>query len=305
MYYPIIKAKRHELNAVAALSSRLLFSKFRPVIEPVNSSLSDLTKAIDVLAGNSNIPLVVINPAQGDFKSSSSVGLFSTLQSNPLSKGKFLPCVKVKDSSDVAALNLLASMPYAAVYLESDLSLASVPVVAGRPCVLVNEQKIDPAVLTSLGSVVIYADSFAKKKRNADYGASSFYSSSHVSYRSKPNVVGFGDFTIVEEEFSGNGGPAYVVAIHVSHIDLSSPYSMYVRHFCSTTGTTNTANLAGKYMEALRDFVLFDSANPGFFYRTEGVLEFHGYYSAGHFPGLGVVKEMSIKHHIETICNYI
>jgi hypothetical protein len=305
MYYPILKAKRHELSALSSLSSTLPAGKFRPVIEPVNSGLGPLIKTIESLHRNSVIPLVVINPSQGFYARNPSGGIYGALQSDVRSANKFLSCIKVRDSFDTVSLALLSSHPAAAVYLENDISMASLGLLAASPCVLLNQQKNDSGIISKIKSVVLYADSFAKKKRNADYGAGSFYSNLHVSYKGFTNVVGFGDFTIMGEEYSESGGPAYVVAIHVSHIDKSAPQSMHVRHFCSVSGGAVPTNPGGKYIEALDELFLFDAVNPGFFDPTLGMSEFRALHASRHFPGLGLVKEMSMKHHIESICNYI
>lgn len=305
MYYPILKAKRHELNTLYDLSSRLSAIKYRPVIEPVNNSAREVIDAVEQLHKHSVIPLVVINPSQGYFSSASSANVFGQLQSNAKSANKFTPCIKVRDSSDSASLSLLAKYPGAAVYLESDAVMSSVALLNTASFVLLNQQKVDSDVVDKLNRVVLYADSFAKKKRNADYSASSFYSNLHISYKKRTNAIGFGDFTVMAEEYSESGGPAYVVAIHASHIDALLPCSMQVKHFLSTTGGTLPTNPGGKYLEALDKLIKFDAMNPGVFDNTLGMNEFKASHAAGHYPGLGIVKEMSMKHHIESVCNFI
>lgn len=305
MYYPILKAKRHELNAVIELSSIVTPGKFRPVLEPVNRGLVPLIRTVEKLSSNSTTPLVVINPSQGDFSKGSSSNVYIDLQNDPRSANKFLPCIKIKDANDAVSLSLLLTHPSAAVYLENNISVSTTTQISKAPLVLLNAQKNDATIICSLGAVVLYSDSFAKKKRNADYGKSSYYSGIHTSYRQTPNAIGFGDFTIMGEEYTGSGGPAYVVAIHASHIEPSEGNAMYVRHFCSSSDSEVTANTPGKYREALKELITFDRANPGFFDRTLGMSEFYESYADSHFPGLGPVKEMSIKHHIETICNFI
>jgi len=303
MYYPIIKAKRHELKAASQLSSIIGSNKFRPVIEPVNLGLAPLAKTIDVLSSAAIIPIVVINPTQGEYSSSPAIDVYFQLQNNKSSANKFLPCIKVKNSYDLASLQLLDKHPTAAVYFESNISASSIAKISESQLVLANPQKNEAEILSKIKSLVLYTDSFAKKKRNADYDDVSFYSNLHVTYKQAPNAIGFGDFTIMGEEYSGSGGPAYVVAIHVSHIEKNNSNAMYVRHFCSKSDSLITANTPGKYLEALKDLVAFDKSNPGVLDRTIGLKEFYSSYEQSHFPGLGLVKEMSIKHHIQTTCN--
>ena len=305
MYYPIFKAKRHELNTLFDLAPILPAAKYRPVIEPVNAKCKQLIATIEQLHSNSVSPLVVINPSQGHFAKNSSAGLFGQLQADPKSANKFIPCIKVKDAADNAALSLLASYPNAAIYLENDIGVGSLSILNGASCVLLNQQKVDDSIVDQLNNVVVYSDSFAKKKRNADYASKSFYSGLHVSYKKKSNVSGFGDFTIMGEEYLDSGGPAYVVAIHVSYIDKAAPNSMHVHHYCSTVDDKLPTNAGSKYKEALVKMFTFIAANPTVYDNTLGLSEFRASHSVMHFPGLGLVKEMSMKHHVESICNYI
>ncbi|MBV4475197.1 sce7725 family protein [Pseudomonas botevensis] len=305
MYYPILKAKRHELNTLFDLAPILPAAKYRPVIEPVNAKYKPLIATIEQLHSNSVSPLVVINPSQGHFAKNTSAGLFGQLQADPKSANKFVPCIKVKDAADSAALSLLASYPNAAIYLENDIGVGSLSILNSASCVLLNQQKVDESIVDQLNNVVVYSDSFAKKKRNADYTSKSFYSGLHVSYKKKSNVSGFGDFTIMGEEYLDSGGPAYVVAIHVSYIDNAAPNSMHVHHYCSTVDDKLPTNAGSKYKEALVKMFTFIAANPTVYDNTLGLGEFRASHSVMHFPGLGLVKEMSMKHHIESLCNYI
>lgn len=305
MYYPILKAKRHELNTLFDLAPILPAAKYKPVIEPVNAKYKPLIATIEQLHSNSVSPLVVVNPSQGHFAKNSSAGLFGQLQADPKSANKFVPCIKVKDAADSVALSLLASYPNAAIYLENDIGAGSLSILNSASCVLLNQQKVDDSIVDKLNNVVVYSDSFAKKKRNADYTSKSFYSGLHVSYKKKSNVSGFGDFTIMGEEYLDSGGPAYVVAIHVSYIDSVAPNSMHVHHYCSTVDDKLPTNAGSKYKEALVKMFAFVAANPTVYDNTLGLSEFRASHSVMHFPGLGLVKEMSMKHHIESLCNYI
>lgn len=38
---------------------------------------------------------------------------------------------------------------------------------------------------------------------------------------------------------------------------------------------------------------------------TEAIGEFRDLHAKGHFPGLGYVKKLSMKHHIETLADYL
>ncbi|MGP8940310.1 sce7725 family protein [Enterobacter soli] len=158
--------------------------------------------------------------------------------------------------------------------------------------------------LKSIKNIVFMDDPFQKKKKNADYENESYFSDLHTSYKDKAqNVLGFGDYTIVGSDYSESGGPAYVVTIHMSYIDKENYDAMSVKHF-SSTDNNSLADPGGKFMEALNNFYDFQLKHK-LFDETIGKTELLRLHERRQFPGLGVVKKLSIEHHIQTICNYL
>ncbi|WP_231757574.1 sce7725 family protein [Microbulbifer elongatus] len=140
--------------------------------------------------------------------------------------------------------------------------------------------------------------------RNSDYKDESPFSYLHVTYSESPKVVGFGDYTILPKDFSEGGGPAYVVTIHASYINADRFDEMYVRHYSSYDDRSPT-DPGGKFLDALGKLVNEMNAEPRMFSATDGMAEFEALHEKKHFPGLGHVKKISIKHHVETICGYL
>jgi len=115
---------------------------------------------------------------------------------------------------------------------------------------------------------------------------------------------GFGDFLIVGDDYSEGGGPAYAIAIHLTFIDSDKDNVMYIYHFVSTTKDTPT-DPAGKFGQALAKLIAkLDSGNSKLT-ETEAIQEFRDLHAKGHFPGLGHVKKLSMKHHIETLAEFV
>ena len=114
---------------------------------------------------------------------------------------------------------------------------------------------------------------------------------------------GFGDFLIVGDDYSEGGGPAYAVAIHLTFIDPDKDDAMYIYHFVSKTKDTPT-DPAGKFAEALKKLINKLDSGTSNLLETSAVKEFRELYAKGHFPGLGSVKKLSMKHHIETLADY-
>ena len=114
---------------------------------------------------------------------------------------------------------------------------------------------------------------------------------------------GFGDFLIVGDEYAETGGPAYAVAIHLTFIDPTKDDEMFIYHFVSERQDTPT-DPAGKFAEAL-DAMMRKLARPNHhIFESSAVTEFRDLHRRGHFPGLGYVKKLSMKHHIETLNDF-
>ena len=78
---------------------------------------------------------------------------------------------------------------------------------------------------------------------------------------------------------------------------------MFIHHFVSDRSDTPT-DPAGKFSEALEKLVQEIDRSSTLVTRTEALGEFVGLHHRGHFPGLGYVKKLSMKHHIETLAEY-
>ena len=78
---------------------------------------------------------------------------------------------------------------------------------------------------------------------------------------------------------------------------------MNIRHFVSDRRDDPT-DPAGKFLEALGAMIEFLDSPTSQFVESAAVQEFRSLYHREHFPGLGKVKELSMRHHIETFADY-
>lgn len=300
MYYPILRGKQFELTALRELTNDLKAKNVTPLIEPVRKNLKPLITTIEMLAATGISPVIIINPSLGDF-AKENLEYKSLLES--AAGGKFIPCIKLRSSTDPALSLIEQFNNEAAIYIEHGVDKTLLSAIHGAPLVFVNKDKLVPGALALMKNVVLYRNSFDKQSRNADYNERSFYSTLHLEYKSIPQAVGFGDFTILSEEYSESGGPAYVVTIHLSYIDSEEFESMYVRHFSSYDDESPT-DPGGKFKDALKKLVVYVTKHEASFVKTtglNGLLLLDG----KPFPGLGQVKKLSLKHHIETISSFI
>jgi hypothetical protein len=104
---------------------------------------------------------------------------------------------------------------------------------------------------------------------------------------------GVSDYTVLPGEFIDGGMLPFAIAIHWTYEKTSD--SIWIRHFVSNTNDDRT-NIQGKFAEAARKAVdFFNRSNI----RNHAVDELRRYVREGQYPGLGVIKKLSIKNHIE------
>lgn len=304
MYFPFLRGKRHELAALRKTSPKLNNLKIRPIIEPVKTNHGELVTAIKALNATSVIPLVIINPLVGDFSGSDNLDLFLELKDKEID---FLPCIAFSQNNFSNASALTGQFTEGgtafATYFR-DEPTSNVSLITSKADV--NAVRFTPNLSqqfqTQTQRLVKVADSFEPAARNADFSELPYnFSDAHLTYSMQSNAIGFGDFLIVGEEFSENGGPARAVALHITYIEPNSGHKMLIKHCVSKVDSGTTTNTAKKFLEALDTLVTYASKTPAIDQGTVGFQAFLDLHSRRHFPNLGPVKENSIMHHLETL----
>ena len=139
-------------------------------------------------------------------------------------------------------------------------------------------------------------DNFKGQKRNSDYldMPEEKLTEEHIYYRDE-NFYGFSDYTILESDFTEGGSTPRAVAIHLSYKKPNKV--IWLKHFTSVSNY-GISNVQGKFAEAAKKAVKFlDSEGIN----TYAADELRKYYSDKKYPGLGMVKKISIKNHLELI----
>lgn len=299
MYYPVLRGKQNELIALRELAPSVSSDFFCPIIEPVRDKFSAISKTIEALNNSGIEPVVIVNPSLGDFfESPSDFDVSGFIDKNL----RYLPCISTKNISVDNLYRLADRFELFSVLVEEGVGKDILPVL--EKAEIVFSSQYQRAAFRSLKSVVIIRDGFSRSSRNSDYPDRSFFSDIHTDFKLSGNVTGFGDYTITGDDFKESGGPAYVVAIHLSYIDPEEFDAMYVKHFKSYDDRTPTGP-GKKFGDALDSLIDFSDNYEHLLYDTIGLKGFRHLHSEKHFPGLGQVKKLSIQHHIETICSYL
>lgn len=309
MYFPVLRGKQFELIALRELSKLGLHKWFTPVIEPVKTISNPFIKTISELNNGGITPIVIINSELGEEE------VFDEVTKSLLEASvDFTPCIVFDSYHTLENYHLarkhIEESPY--VLYVKDISDESIFEELQNVALVLLEDK--PTIASQAAAslkvpVVVIEDGFDKKIKNADYPKMTTFSSAISDYKSL-GLAGFGDYTITGNLFSEGGGPAYVVALHLSQIienrkSIFSPQTqIIVNHFCSENNGSY-ADPAGKFFEALEKLIEFLDREENETYDTSAISEFRKLYDSRHFPGLGAVKKLSVSHHVEIISKYI
>ena len=86
------------------------------------------------------------------------------------------------------------------------------------------------------------------------------------------------------------------VVIHLTYKDKSSD-DIRIKHFISDSNE-DTSDTAGKFYEALSKLIEFVDREQ---INSLAISQFRDYFDRGAYPGLGIIKKLSIMHHIELV----
>lgn len=307
MYYPFLRGRQNELLAIKELLQQSAFSeRILPIIEPVKLTPT-LVNTIESLANDNRKVILIWNPTVGSFASdtrnSKNKGYFDRLstlilEGNVIMRGMI---VDAKTPSRVEAwkakgieeeqISAICLSPDNVKYYETAFS-RTLP-----NCTVV---PYAPSFRRIKRGRVLLDDKFNKKPRNKDYAdePDEFFSDDHLYYEND-NYIGFSDYSIVGEEYNESGFAPHAVTIHIVYFD--EDMNLRVHHFTSTD-TDDISDPAGKFYQALAQLVEW---NEGKGLDTIAIKQFEKIYHDQTYPGLGVVKRLSIMHHLELMGRFL
>lgn len=310
MYFPYLRCKQFELLALRELASKMGDSeKISPVLEPVKKSTTSLDRAIGSLISNDINFTLIINPIYGDF-SGNNVPLIQWIKAKLEDYSNFQIGILVNqflnlEIIDQSLIEIGYSRPISLIHIHRINDIGSMADWVTDKEVRYNLYSENiPArryrgIITPL-SKVIFEDKFIPQVKNSDYlkVPDEFFSDEHLFFE-EDGYVGFGDYLTIGNDYIETGGLPFAVAIHLTYIKENS--QIWIRHFVSDSNS-DRSDVAGKFGEALEKLISFVDEKR---IHTEAVEEFRKYYEEGHYPGLGSLKKLSIKNHLELLINLL
>lgn len=305
MYFPFLRGRQNELIALRDLIiNEKLSEKIIPIVEPVKVT-STLISTIHAFIEKNRQIVLVVNPTVGSFASD------LRLEKNAKLKEQFRADV-YKDSvlfginvdkrcSEFVKSLLEKNVPFdrmVAVCMNNDnieyLNSAFKEHNA-KYCVI----PYSPAFRrVRKGGRIMIDDKFNKLPRNNDYLLSEdeFFSDDHIYY-SNDGYEGFSDYSIVGQEYYESGFAPYAVAIHIVYPTAETGSPLRIHHFVSDSNS-DTSDPANKFYEALTKLVEWNKEQK---LDTLAIRNFNKMFEKQSYSGLGIIKKLSIMHHLEIV----
>lgn len=303
MYLPYLRGKQFELISVREFAIEHPNNQhIIPIIEPVKSTFSSLTTAINVMLEKGLKFSLVLNPMDGDFKRISK-DILSEIPILAHNRSEWIPALICSSNEKIdKILSYMDRMNLQNVMLVYkngiELDDAKMEFLSdSRIGFIVNgdaNSRIVMRKLRNLHKNIIRLDScFIERPRNVDYLSISEekFTEEHKFYYDD-HFYGISDYTALPKDFIDGGMLPYAVAIHMTYEKNSD--EIYIRHFVSDTND-DQSNIQRKFFEAaskLKKFFLNKEKTPA-------IEELIQLLDEEKYPGLGVIKKLSIRNHIE------
>ena len=308
MYFPYLRGRQFELIAIRELSEQeKLYNTVIPIIEPVKLS-STLSSTISTCQEKGNKIAVMMNPQVGS--------LLTDAKKDKTGK-KLNELRSLIIESDIAIKAIIASKDSKETLRElndAGINTSDILVIYQNRDYIDDYDEVferkekynvvpyDSSFRRIRGKRILIADRFnaVKKERNSDYAdkPDEFFSDDQVFY-TEDGYIGFSDFSIVGQDYQETGFAPYAVAIHIVYFDDSK--NLRIHHFVSDSND-DINDPANKFYEAVTKLVKWNEEKE---LDTIGLKKFEELYHTGAYPGLGVVKKLSIMHHLELVGKYL
>lgn len=308
MYFPFLRGKQFELIALREEAPLIGDSgKIIPVIEPIKESGS-YKKTLEAFDEYNIQYCLIINPRVSDspLQAEEAISFFNQFDK----KGRPIYTFIIDNLTNIEKLTSfiykhLTEEKIAFIYknLPEDDQLLS-EMIDNISCTynFISEgyskryiRQIRKRYSGDNRNLILLADHFPKQDRNSDYPkAPVFFSDDHAFYQEE-NFIGFSDYLTIGENYSELGFAPRAVTFHLT---FTKDNELWIKHFVSDTIDNDPSKVGQKSDEALKKAKAFIQEKHLNTSATNEIIEIS---DEGRFPGLGYLKKLSIKHHIELV----
>lgn len=304
MYYPYLRGRQFELLALRNFSESFIGeAKVFPIIEPVRINRNSLKRAATTMTEKGIRYGIILNPEYGDC-----AGNFIDLsiEENFPDTNQWSPAFIIGKQSisqiastihDNGYQNVILILPKAVSVNEDDFAELITDSAIAKVITDPSRRKVARATRNKGKDLIELDDKFIAQPTNQAYTSidEELFSEEFFYFR-EDNFAGFSDYTILPNEFREGGTLPKVVVIHLTYRKTED--QIFIKHFCSDTNQEDRSNIQGKFSEAAyKAITFFDSMG----YNSPALDNLRENLVNGTFPGLGVLKKISILHHLDLV----
>ncbi len=308
MYYPYFRARQFELIALRELAEENETQGIiTPILEPVKERVKSLDLAYKVFLEQGQSIYLILNPRVGEMPGDNEyfAEYLNSLEQDDVYLAAFLydnnanyinRCIQQYELTNCM---IICSND---IQLNEDFRrLAELPNISSLTVEDPGRNRELSRYIGDLNKSFIRLDDFFEKQsRNSDFLSITEhkFSEEHLYY-SRENFAGFSDYTVLPNDYSDSGGTPRAVVINMTY--LNDVQQIWIRHFTSETNDS-IANVQGKFAEAAEKAVDYFRRED---LTNSAIEELIDYFERQHYPGLGVVKKISMKNHLLTVGGYL
>lgn len=294
IYYPYLRGRMYDLLAIKELVEQgQLSSKIVPIIEPVRDS-KELQQTVQTLIDHQQPFSVIANPQVSVY------GLNDT---------------KLYPLPDVDNLKFY----YPSAILTADFSSDFVKTVDNQQSLLIVKnyellkayqntkvlQTVDKVLIPDVARIhqlvktkaALLTDPLTFVRHVEDYADldDEFFEPADW-YHQVGDYDGFGDYSMVGHVYFDKGMPSRAIALHLIYVTEDG--TLRIHHFVSDSNE-HMSGQKDKFFEALQKMVTWCAENIHGLNATPALEELLSYNQQAKFPGLGMIKKLSLMHHFE------
>ncbi|GGE69148.1 hypothetical protein EV200_1015 [Pedobacter psychrotolerans] len=309
MYYPYLRARQFELLSLRELVTEgQILENVIPVLEPVKDGFSSLTLAHNIFKECNFHPYLILNPIVGELKGDYLEILNYLVE---LEDCAFKPAFHYSNNlefvlSTIINYDLKDCMIICLTNFTDDIGFRTLCEHPSVTHIMLqdpnNYRSLDRFIKQLNKTYIRLNDVFQKQAKNSlflEIGAHKF-TEEHLYYREE-RYQGFSDYTVVPSEFIDGGSTPRAVVIHLTYLYAEENNEIWIRHFTSKTNDS-IANVQGKFAEAAYKAISFCNEHQ---LKNSALDELITYYNEKRYPGLGIVKKISIKNHLLVVSDYL
>lgn len=293
-YFPYLRGRMYDLLALKELVEQdQLGPDIVPIIEPVRDS-KELQQTVAVFVKKQQPFSLIANPQVSVY------GLNDT---------KLFPLPDLQQYSFFHPGAILAA-DFSSDFLQTNSQQESLLVVHNYELLKAYQQtavlkKVDKVLIPDVARMhqlvgtkaVSLTDPMTFVKHVADYAIldDEFFEPADW-YQQVDNFSGFGDYSMVGHVYFDKGMPSRAIALHLIYVTADG--TLRVHHFVSDSNERMSGQ-KDKFFEALKKMVVWTDASIRGLNRTPALQTLLEYDQQTKFPGLGMVKKLSLMHHFQ------